>query len=80
MNQHSALDPLVTFADIEAAASRLLGNAHHTPVLTSTTVNQRTGSQVFFKCENFQRTGSFKFRGAYNAIAQLSSAQKQAGV
>jgi threonine dehydratase len=65
---------------VEAAAVRLSGIAHRTPVLTSKTVNQRTNSQVFFKCENFQRTGSFKFRGAYNAMAQLSKAQKQSGV
>jgi threo-3-hydroxy-L-aspartate ammonia-lyase len=71
---------LPTYADIEAAAQRLSGNAHRTPVLTSTTVNQRTQSQVFFKCENFQRTGSFKFRGAYNALWQLSPAQKERGV
>ena len=69
-----------TYADIEAAAKRLSGNAHHTPVLTSTTVNQRTKSQVFFKCENFQRTGSFKFRGAFNALSQLSADQKKRGV
>ncbi len=71
---------LVTAADVEAAAVRLRGHAHCTPVLTSRTVNQRTGAQVFFKCENFQRTGSFKFRGAYNALAQLSDEQKQRGV
>jgi len=70
----------VTYADIEAAASRIAGVAHRTPVLTSRTVNERTNSQVFFKCENFQRAGSFKFRGAYNALAQLSEAQKQRGV
>ncbi|MBW4522315.1 MAG: threo-3-hydroxy-L-aspartate ammonia-lyase [Scytolyngbya sp. HA4215-MV1] len=70
----------VTYADVEAAALRLAGNAHPTPVLTSNTVNQRTGSQVFFKCENFQRAGAFKFRGAYNALAQLSDAQKRQGV
>ncbi len=69
-----------TYADIEAAAKRLSGNAHRTPVLTSTTVNQRTKSQVFFKCENFQRTGSFKFRGAFNALSQLSVDQKKRGV
>ncbi len=70
----------VTYADIEAAARRLAGVAHRTPVLTSRTVNERTNSQVFFKCENFQRTGSFKFRGAYNALTQLSEEQKQQGV
>lgn len=70
----------ITYTDIEAAAMRLAGQAHLTPVLTSTTVNERTKSEVFFKCENFQRTGSFKFRGAYNALAQLSDEQKQRGV
>lgn len=70
----------VTIADVEAAAMRLANIAHRTPVLTSTTVNDRTNSQVFFKCENFQRTGSFKFRGAYNALAQLSQEHKQRGV
>lgn len=70
----------VTITEVQAAAKRLAGVAHRTPVLTSRTVNQRTDSQVFFKCENFQRTGSFKFRGAYNALAQLSEEQKQKGV
>ena len=70
----------VTYSDIEAAATRLQGYAHRTPVLTSTTVDLRVGSQVFFKCENFQRTGSFKFRGAYNALVQLSLDQQQRGV
>lgn len=70
----------VTYADVEAAAERLAGVAHRTPVLTSRTVNERTNSQVFFKCENFQRAGSFKFRGAYNALSQLSEEQKQQGV
>lgn len=70
----------VNIIDIQAAAKRLDGIARCTPVLTSTTVNQITNSQVFFKCENFQRTGSFKFRGAYNALSQLSRSQKHQGV
>lgn len=70
----------VTITDIKAAQERLLGIAHCTPVLTSTTINELTNSQVFFKCENFQRTGAFKFRGAYNALAQLSTAQTKKGV
>jgi threo-3-hydroxy-L-aspartate ammonia-lyase len=70
----------VSYGDIEAAALRLNGQAHQTPSLTSRTVNDRTQNQVFFKCENFQRTGSFKFRGAYNALAQLPPTQQQAGV
>ncbi|MBW4672624.1 MAG: threo-3-hydroxy-L-aspartate ammonia-lyase [Desmonostoc geniculatum HA4340-LM1] len=76
MPQHS----FVTINDVQTAQGRLLGIAHRTPVLTSRIVNDRTNSQVFFKCENFQRTGSFKFRGAYNALTQLSVAQKQTGV
>lgn len=76
MLQHNS----VTIDDIKAAQARLAGIAHRTPVLTSRTVNDHTHSQVFFKCENFQRTGAFKFRGAYNALAQLSPKQKQQGV
>jgi threo-3-hydroxy-L-aspartate ammonia-lyase len=70
----------INVTDITAAAQRLAGVAHRTPVLTSTTVNTQTQSQVFFKCENFQRSGSFKFRGAYNALAQLDADQRAAGV
>ncbi|MCU0565885.1 MAG: threo-3-hydroxy-L-aspartate ammonia-lyase [Oculatellaceae cyanobacterium Prado106] len=70
----------MTEAEIVAAAVRLAGQANRTPVLTSRTINRQTQSQVFFKCENFQRTGSFKFRGAYNALCQLSADQKQRGV
>ncbi|HEY9621718.1 MAG TPA: threo-3-hydroxy-L-aspartate ammonia-lyase [Crinalium sp.] len=75
-----AIELPVSYQDVEIAASNLDGIAHRTPVLTSRTVNERTASQVFFKCENFQRTGSFKFRGAYNALSQLSASQKQQGV
>ncbi|MGB3236710.1 MAG: threo-3-hydroxy-L-aspartate ammonia-lyase [Geitlerinemataceae cyanobacterium] len=70
----------VTYDDLEAAADRLAGIAHRTPVLTSRTIDRRTHCQVYFKCENFQRTGSFKFRGAYNALAQLPPQQKEKGV
>ncbi|BAZ88095.1 threo-3-hydroxy-L-aspartate ammonia-lyase [Dolichospermum compactum] len=70
----------VNFADIQAAQQRLLGIAHQTAVITSDTVNELTQSQIFFKCENFQRTGAFKFRGAYNALVQLSLEQKIKGV
>jgi len=79
LNSAEAVLP-VTYADIEAAAERLSGQANPTPVLTSRMIDDRTHSQVFFKCENFQRTGSFKFRGAYNALSQLSAIQKQKGV
>jgi threonine dehydratase len=68
------------YRDIEEAAQRLLGVAHRTPVLTSRTADAMAGAQLFFKCENFQRMGAFKFRGAYNAIARFTDAQRQAGV
>ena len=70
----------VNYNHIAAATNRLSSMARRTPVITSTTVNQLTNCEVFFKCENFQRTGSFKFRGAYNALSQLSETQKQSGV
>ncbi|WP_088893824.1 threo-3-hydroxy-L-aspartate ammonia-lyase [Leptolyngbya ohadii] len=69
-----------SYAAIEQAALRLNGHAHLTPVMTSRTVNDRTGAEVFFKCENFQRTGSFKFRGAYSALSKLTPEQRQQGV
>ncbi|WP_426113170.1 threo-3-hydroxy-L-aspartate ammonia-lyase [Massilia sp. PWRC2] len=68
------------FSDVEDAAARIAGIAHRTPVLTSRTANERTGAQLFFKCENYQRTGAFKFRGACNALARFSDAQRAAGV
>ena len=71
-----AIDP----ADVEAAAARLAGVAHRTPVLTSRTADERSGAQLFFKCENLQRIGAFKFRGAYNALMRFSDAQRRAGV
>lgn len=72
--------PSVTFADIEAAAKRIDGLALRTPVMTSQTVDERTGCQVFFKCENLQRGGAFKFRGAYNALSKLSPDERRRGV
>ena len=68
------------FDDVLAAAARLAGVAHRTPVITSRTVNERTSADVFFKCENFQRAGAFKFRGAYNALAKLTPDQRLRGV
>jgi threonine dehydratase len=70
----------VTYADVAAAAARLAGHAHRTPVLTSRAVDARVGAEVFFKCENFQRIGAFKFRGAYNALAQLDAGERRRGV
>ena len=69
-----------TFADIIAAAQRIDGHAHRTPVLTSKTVDEELGATVFFKCENFQRMGAFKFRGAFNALSRFDAQQRQAGV
>lgn len=69
-----------TYADVIAAAKRIEGRAHRTPVLTSRTFDALTGAQVFFKCENFQRGGAFKFRGAMNAIMALSDAERARGV
>lgn len=71
---------LATYEDVLRAAERLSGVAHRTPVLTSRTADARAGAKLFFKAENFQRTGSFKFRGAYNAIAALSPEERRRGV
>ncbi|OIJ89005.1 pyridoxal-5'-phosphate-dependent protein [Streptomyces sp. MUSC 14] len=70
----------VTFDDVRAAGARLAGVAHRTPVLTSRTLNALVGAEVFIKCENFQRVGAFKFRGAYNAAAQLPPEQLAKGI
>ncbi|AEG71107.1 threo-3-hydroxy-L-aspartate ammonia-lyase [Ralstonia solanacearum] len=70
----------ITYDDVVAAHARLQGQAHRTPVLTSTTANALTGAELFFKCENFQRMGAFKFRGAYNALSQFTPEQRKAGV
>src|SRR5437867_12469659 len=70
----------VSYTDVAVAAERLAGHAHRTPVMTSHTVDERTGAQVFFKCENFQRMGAFKFRGAYNAMSRLTPDERKRGV
>ena len=70
----------VVLADIEAAAQRLDGQAFKTPVLTSDTIDAKTGGSLFFKCENFQRAGAFKFRGAFNALSRLSDDERRRGV
>lgn len=71
---------LPTFADVEAAAKRLEGYANRTPVNTSRTLDERLGAEVFFKCENFQRMGAFKFRGAFNALSKFTPEQRKGGV
>ena len=70
----------VTYADIEAAAARLEGVAHRTPVATSGPFDARAGCEAYFKCENLQRRGAFKFRGAYNALSLLDAEQRRRGV
>src|ERR1700730_12068778 len=80
---HSPLDihmTLPTFADVESAAHQIAGAAHRTPVATSRSVNGRTGAEIFFKCENLQRSGAFKFRGAYNALSRLNPDQRLRGI
>ncbi len=74
------MNSAINFNDVVQAAQRLKGVAHRTPVLSSRTANEIAGAQLFFKCENFQRMGAFKFRGAYNALAQFSAEQKKLGV
>ncbi len=71
---------LPTYADVVAAADRIVGVAHRTPVQTSRTLDQMIGAEVFLKCENFQRMGAFKFRGAFNALSKFSPEQRKSGV
>ena len=80
MNDAVATAPPVTYADVEAAARRLEGVAHRTPVATSSSFDALAGCEAYFKCENFQRMGAFKFRGAYNALSQLNPDQRRRGV
>ncbi|MDN0108073.1 threo-3-hydroxy-L-aspartate ammonia-lyase [Yersinia rochesterensis] len=71
---------VISYDDIIQAHQRIAGFALKTPVLTSSTANEQTGAQLFFKCENFQHMGAFKFRGAYNALVKLSPEQQAKGV
>src|SRR5207247_7180053 len=72
--------PTPTYDDVCAAARRIDGHAHRTPVLTSRTADELLGARVFFKCENFQRMGAFKFRGAFNALSCFDARQRERGV
>ena len=74
------MERFLELADVRQAAGVLNGVANHTPVLTSRTLDDAAGGRVFLKCENFQRSGSFKFRGAYNKILSLSPEDKRQGV
>jgi len=71
---------LPTYGDVAAAAARISGHAHRTPVLRSGTADELLGAEVFFKCENLQRIGAFKFRGAFNALSRFTADQRRAGV
>ena len=71
---------LPTYDDVVAAAARIEGHAHRTPVLRSRTADAETGASIFFKCENLQRMGAFKFRGAFNALSCFSAEQRRGGV
>ena len=71
---------LPTYTDVIDASERLRGFANVAPVLTSRTINAEVGAEIFFKCENYQRTGSFKFRGAFNSLAKFSEEQRKSGV
>jgi threo-3-hydroxy-L-aspartate ammonia-lyase len=71
---------LPTYDDVAAAARRLQGQAHRTPVLRSTTADRLLKAEVYFKCENLQRMGAFKFRGAFNSLSKFTPAQREAGV
>ncbi|SPU51077.1 threo-3-hydroxy-L-aspartate ammonia-lyase [Bordetella trematum] len=74
------MNPTPTYADVQAAAERLQGHAHRTPVATSRRLNEELGLELFIKCENLQRMGAFKFRGGFNALSRLDGAQRRAGV
>jgi threonine dehydratase len=75
----SSATELPSFADVLLAAERIKPWAHRTPVLRSRTADAELGAQLFFKCENFQRMGAFKFRGAMNALSQFDADQRAMG-
>ncbi len=75
-----AVAPAVIFADVAAAARRIAGHAHITPVITSRTLNEQVGAELFLKCENLQRAGAFKFRGAFNRLSLLTPEGRARGV
>jgi threonine dehydratase len=80
MNERAGGELPVAWADVASAAERLEGVAHRTPVMTSRQFDALAGAKAFFKCENFQRMGAFKFRGAYNALSRLAPESRKAGV
>src|SRR5262245_11074338 len=70
----------ITLSDVQAAAQRIAGAAHRTPIHTCATLDEMAGRKLYFKCEQFQKVGAFKFRGAYNAVMKLSDADAKKGV
>jgi threonine dehydratase len=80
MERAAAASPVITIDDVRAAAARIQGLAHRTPVLTSRALDAATGARVFLKAENLQRAGAFKFRGACNAVASLTAEERARGV
>ena len=80
MNQDKMTTYAVTLDDVRAAAQRIAGKAHRTPVMTCATLDRRAGRSLFFKCENFQKVGAFKFRGACNAVFKLTEESARRGV
>ncbi len=80
MATSTEITTLPTSADVDAAARRLAGIALHTPLVTSPVLDALTGGRVFLKCETLQRTGSFKFRGAYNKISSIPQSERAGGV
>src|SRR5579859_5454755 len=80
MTTETAFESAIDLADVRRAAERLRGVANRTPVVTSRTIDAQVGGQVYFKCENLQRGGAFKFRGAYNRLAALSAEERRQGV
>ena len=74
------MQDLPSYDDVAAAAGRIATAAHRTPVFTSGTADAELGARLFFKCENFQRMGAFKFRGAFNALSRFDAVQRKAGV
>jgi threo-3-hydroxy-L-aspartate ammonia-lyase len=80
VNPLSTMLNIPTFDDVGAASERIREHAHRTPVLTSSAINEELGAEIFLKCENLQRAGAFKFRGAFNALAKLGVVERRAGV
>ena len=80
MNAEHDYPALPAFADVEAAAGRLAGIVRRTPLLAATPLDEALGGRILLKVESLQRTGSFKFRGAYNRLVQLDAGQRRAGV